>query len=171
MKFIGKENILNQILTHRNAVSVRMSSIGNDLAARGRRHDNSYSSITESGLIEKMFSKVDEETKERSMKLLESIHDSQNDYRINHHDNGVKDMNIIQLVEYITDKMASVEEEINNPTVEDYVSYVLSDVDDASDDLKSVIRNTVLYILNKNKVLGDMIERKEVKGYGSYSKE
>ena len=168
MKFNDKENVLKQVLSHRTKVSMRMSLIGNDLAANGRRHDNSYSSTTESGLINMMFESNDNDKKKRSLELLESIHDSQNDYRINHHDNGVKDMNILQLIQYVADKMASVEEEIEKPSIEDYEKYVMSDIENASDDLKSVIKNSIMYLLNKNGVLSKMIERKEVEGYGSY---
>ena len=166
MKFKSAENILKQVLDHRIKVSMIMSLIGNDIGARGRRHDNSYSYKTEMDLIEKSFD-CEKERRGHYMGLLDGIHASQNDYMVKHFDNGVKDMNILQLIEYIADKMASVDEEYDNPTVEIYENYVLKDVKDASDDLKSVIKNTIMYLLNKNGVLNKMIERKEVEVYGT----
>ena len=171
MKFRSENNILKQVMDHRIKVSMRMSLIGNDLAARGRRHDNSYSQSTEMDLIKKSFNDETEEKRKHSMELLEGVHASHNDYMVNHFDNGIKDMNILQLVEYITDKMASVDEEVEEPTIEVYEEYVLNGVEDASDDLKSVVKNTIMYILNRNGVVKKMIDRRENEVYGKVEEE
>lgn len=162
-----KNELLKLFLLHRSRVSLKMSKLGNDLAARGRRHDNSYSGSTELCIMEKISNTSDEDEKAHNKKLLYSIHASKNDYLPEFFENGILDMNVLQLIEFITDKVVEFEESVLKPgelstvDVNECKKYVISKFDNVSDDVKSIIGNTVEYICDSNKAILKTLMRSE----------
>ena len=105
-----RNHVAKWLVNHRNRVSMKMSALGNDLAIRGRRHDNSYTDNTEIDLFIKYLSETDPHKKKRAKELLDGVHYSRNDCYPRFFDKGVSEMNMIQLIEYICERMASLEE-------------------------------------------------------------
>ena len=172
-----KKHVIQWLTNHRDRVSMKMSALGNDLAIRGRRHDNSYADNTETDLFIKYLSETNPEKKQRAKALLDGVHQSRNDYCPQFFDKGIDEMNIIQLIEYICEKMASLEEArvsvdevMPDISVEDYKKAVLSGIDVSSVELMTLIENTIGYIANRNQYIKAMIERAE-KNYGEVEKE
>lgn len=154
-----KNDIIKKILMHRSRVSIKLSTIGNDIAARGRRHDNSYTGETEMSLINKIISEPDK--KEKYTELLSAIHSKNNDYCPEYH-GGINEMDMIQLLEYIADEIVKVDERGDSFSTNEYVDKVLLSITSKyqiSDDLNSIISNTVLYFLDRNKTILKNLEK------------
>lgn len=147
---MNKNDIIKEVLMHRSRVSVKLSSIGNDIAARGRRHDNSYTGDAELTLIGKI---IDEpENREHNMELLQGIHSKNNDYYPEYHD-GINGMNMVQLLEYIADKIVQLDEKRMKLSDNEYVKLIIDDISSKypiSVDLACIISNTIMYFLDRN---------------------
>ena len=173
-----KNDIIKMFLLHRSRVSVKMSKLANDLGARGRRHDNSYSNPTELHIIENIINAKNDEDRAHNEKLLSNIHSSKNDYLPDFFDNGIKDMNILQLTEFIVDKVVEFEEEnirTNNASKinkEKCQNYVITRSGGISEDMKSIILNTVDYICDSNAaILKTLMRSEEGVTNGTYEEE
>lgn len=145
------KNILKEIMLHRQRVSLKMSTIANDIAANGRRHDNSYTGDIEYRLLEKIAKENNPKDKSHYQSLLESIHAETNDYLPDFHD-GIENMNMLQLLEYIADRIARIDAREDRPTtIEGYKKEVIDSLSSLSPDLEKIIGNTVEYFINRNK--------------------
>lgn len=183
-----KNDVIHWLLDHRMKVSQRLSSIGNDLAIRGRRHDNSYSETVETNQF-MAFYNVSTGDSERFKKrdhhasLVREIHKQRNDYIPGFFDNGVDGMNMLQLMEYICDRItlwdefkAGIISPINydilmdEKSKEDVRHYVLTGLPKLSSDMESVVLNTIEYVLDRNTVLKQVLERSE-RTYGEAKEE
>lgn len=149
-----RADIIKDILIKRTRVSIKLSSIANDLAARGRRHDNSYTDKIEMDLLEKIQDSDNEVDKKRNEKLLRGIHSSVNDYLPAFHDGNVCYMNMLQLLEYIAHRVTEYETSVvtDNKTMNkvECVGYVIGGFNHLSEDLSGVIMNTVMYMIDRN---------------------
>lgn len=164
-----KIDIIKEILLHRSRVSVKLSSIGNDIAARGRRHDNSYTGDVELSLINKIIDEPEE--REHNMELLKAVHSKNNDYYPEYHD-GIKGMDMIQLLEYIADKIVQIDERKEDLSDNDYVNIIISDIASKyslSVDLASVISNTILYFLDRNAAILKSLQKNIVQDIPDYT--
>lgn len=183
-----KNDVIHWLLDHRSRVGKRMSSLGNDLAIRGRRHDNSYSETVETNQF-MAFYNVSTSDPERFKKrdhhasLVREIHKQRNDYLYGFFDNGVNDMNMLQIMEYICDRITLWEEFkagvispinydilMDDESKEDIRHYILTGLPELSPDMKSVVLNTVDYILDRNAVIKQILERGE-RTYGEAKEE
>lgn len=183
-----KNDVIHWLLDHRMKVGKRLSELGNDLAIRGRRHDNSYSETVETNQF-MAFYNVSANDPDRFKKrdhhadLVKEIHKQRNDYLCGFFDNGIADMNMLQLMEYLCDRITLWEEfkagtisPINYDILMDEESkndikhYILAGLPDLSPELKSIVLNTVDYILNRNAVIKQLLERGE-RTYGETKEE
>ena len=160
-----KDDALRKVFMHKARVSTRMSDLANDLGARGRRHANSYTGDTELSLLMKIEESDSAEDVRRYHELLDEIHAKNNDYEPNFH-KYIGEMNMIQLIEFIVDRVAVydrlvVEDGYPN-AFEGYVSNIMMDLPNISDDLRGVIRETILYVVDRNKSIAKNLA-KEVK--------
>lgn len=172
--------LVKWLMNHRTRVANKMSVLGNDLAIRGRRHDNSYTGDTESELFIKAKTSKDINNRMRYGLMVQNLHEGSNDYLPGYHENGLSDMNLVQLIELICDNMAALEERISNPNngdtevklnPEDYYDAALERIpEDTPDIVKDMIRNTVDYIVDKNAVIKGMIEKREALRRGETTK-
>lgn len=148
-----KNDIMKELLIKRTRVSIKLSSIANDIAARGRRHDNSYNSDSEIDILIKIKESKDPEMVNRYTEMLKSIHGNNNDYCPEFHDNDLSKMDMIQLLEFIAHKINEYDElivEYNLPVnVGDYAVYVLDGLT-VDEQLKGVITNTINYVVDRN---------------------
>jgi hypothetical protein len=162
-------HVIKWLMEHRNNVSIKLSSLGNDLAIRGRRHDNSYTDDTESELFIQIMNAETQEQKDHFKELLNSVHGKVNDYYPSYfEEDGTRGMHILQLLEYICDKMATYEKthiKVSAMPTQEYYDYVLEDLGDISDDLIIIIKNTMDYIYNKNMVIHRMMKQEENYNY------
>lgn len=145
-------DIYKEIMKHRQRVSLKMSTIANDIAARGRRHDNSYTDSMEYNLIEEYVNADNEDDKSHYGKLIRHLHSERNDYLPEYND-GIKNMNMIQLLELIAEKVTIIDERYGtNNDMDFYKEKVIEllNPEDMSDDLKSIIKNTVEYYVDRN---------------------
>ena len=162
-----KNMVIKQLLNHRSRVAMKMSIIAQDLMTRSRRHDNSYSGDTEIAIAVKANSPIPS-IRERNKKLLKGIHDTMNDYCPAYFKGGIKDMTMIQLIEFIADRMARCEEESvtedgrpKEISFEDYYNFMKGDLgDDVPDALQSIILNTIQCIIDNNKYTAGMLKKK-----------
>ena len=146
-----KKDILKEIMLHRQRVSLKLSAVANDIAANGRRHDNSYTGDVEYNLLKKIASDSDIDNKRHYMELLDSVHAEANDYYPEFH-GGIEHMNMIQLLEYIADRIVRIDASEDRPTtIEGYQKAVINSLEPVSFDLQGVIENTVEYFLDRNK--------------------
>lgn len=149
-----RNDIVKELLLKRARVSIKMSSIANDIAARGRRHDNSYTDDSEMSLLIALRETDDEELKTQMEKLLKGIHALNNDYIPGYH-SSAEDMNMIQLIEYITHRITEYDELVVNKgypkEVSDYQKFVWEElyIEEYSG-LYYVVGNTVEYIVDRN---------------------
>lgn len=150
---IEQMDIIKKVLMHRSRVSVKLSSIANDIAARGRRHDNSYTGGTEMNLLIKIANEKDANKKLELKKVLKGIHTNNNDYIPDFHDNGISGMNMIELLEFIADKISEYDLMVINDNapndLDAYHKYVINGLT-LSSDLSSVIKETIMYFINRN---------------------
>lgn len=177
---VGKNDVIHWMLDHRLKVGQRLSNLGNDLAIRGRRHDNTYSEAVEVNQFAAFYnvSPTDpdrDKKRDHYANLVKTIHKKRNDYFHEFFDNGVEGMNMLQLMEYICDRITLWEEfkagvisPINYDVLtaddtirNDVYKYVLSGLPALSADMESVVVNTVNYILNRNDVIKQILERSE----------
>ena len=150
--------VIKQMMFHRTKVALKMSTIANELVMRGRRHDNSYSSETELAIATKLLDKnLSEEEVSYNKELLDQIHGTFNDYDPRYFEQGFHEMNLIQLIEYIADKMARYEEEhlkdgkdeyISKIPSEEYHEYVLSGLGKIPTILAEFIENTIDFLID-----------------------
>lgn len=168
-----RARLIKWMVRHRTRVSNKLSVLGNDLAIRGRRHDNSYTDDTESTLFIKAKTAKDISERERYSQLLNRLHEQNNDYLPNYHDRGLSGMNLVQLMEFICDGMATFEEDVikskddGNTMVDlepkDYYDAVLERIpEDTPEVVKDMIQNTIDYIVDKNSAIKRMIEKREM---------
>lgn len=164
-----KMNVIKWLIGHRDKVSEKLSSLGNDLAIRGRRHDNSYTDDTECELFIQMENAETQEQKDHYKELLHSIHGKVNDYDpLYFEEDGTVGMHILQLLEYICDKMAYYEAthiKVSAMPTQEYYDFVLEDLGEISDDLIIIIKNTIDYIYNKNMVIKRTMKQEEKHNY------
>lgn len=147
---MNKNDIIKEVLMHRSRVAVKLSSVGNDIASRGRRHDNSYTGDVELTLINKIIN--DPDNKEHNMELLRAIHSKNNDYCPEYHD-GIIGMDLVQLLEYIAEKVVQLDERKEKLSDNDYVNIIIGDISSKyslSVDLACILSNTILYFLDRN---------------------
>lgn len=155
-----KKDILKEIMLHRQRVSLKLSTIANDIAANGRRHDNSYTGDTEYALIEKITKEKDPTNKAHYIELLNSVHEQNNDY-YPEYNYGIENMNMLQLLELIADKIVRIEEREDRPSdVNDYKREIISSLGHISGDLQGVIENTIEYFIDRNKAILKIISKK-----------
>lgn len=146
-----KKDILKEIMLHRQRVSLKLSSVANDIAANGRRHDNSYTDHLEYRLLEKIAKEKDVDKKQHYKELLESIHIKANGY-YPEFNGGIEHMDMVQLLEYIADRIARIDAREDRPTtIHEYQDEVIKSLGTVSPDLEGVIRNTVDYFIMRNK--------------------
>lgn len=185
---IGKDHVIRWLLDHRMKVSQRMSSLGNDLAMRGRRHDNTYSETVESNRFAEFYNiplgDPDRDKKrDNCANLVKNLHKQRNDYFPEFFEGGITEMNMLQLIEYICDRITLWEElkagiispinydALSDPeNKDDLYHYVLAGLPELSPDMEVVISNTVDYILDRNTILKRIMERGE-RTYGEAKKE
>lgn len=164
-----KNVVLKQLLMHRNRVAMKMGIIAQDLMARSRRHDNSYSEETEMSIAIKANSPIPS-IRKKNKALLKGVHDAMNDYCPNYFSNGLKGMTLIQLIEFISDRMARCEEESitddglpMNLSAEDYFNFMKEDFGmELSEELHSIVMNTIECIIDNNKYIKGMLMKKEM---------
>ena len=149
-----KDEVMQKIMMHKARVSIKMSDLANDLGARGRRHDNSYTGDNELAILMKIRESDNASDIVRYEQLLHEIHAKNNDCEPDFHKGNISEMNMFQLIEYIVDKIAYYDEMVVNENAQKdfdhYKNYVLSDLN-VSDDLRGVIEETVLYVIDRNK--------------------
>lgn len=185
---VGKSDVIHWLLDHRMKVSNRLSSLGNDLAIRGRRHDNTYSEPVEMNRFAEFYNislsdAARDEKRDRCADMVKNLHKKRNDYLYGFFENGINGMNMLQLMEYICDRITLWEEfkagnisPINYDILMDETSrndvrhYVLVGLPELSPDMKAVVLNTVDYILDKNAILKKIVERGN-QTYGEAQKE
>lgn len=174
---VGKNDVIHWLLDHRMKVANRLSSLGNDLAIRGRRHDNTYSEPVEMNRFAEFYnismSDEDRDTKRnRCADMVKNLHKMRNDYFHEFFEDGIKEMNMLQLMEYICDRVTLWEEFkagnispinydilLDKSSRDDVKHYVLAGLPEMSPDMTVVVINTVDYILDKNAVLKRVVER------------
>lgn len=151
---MNRNEVIKKILFNRTKVNLKLSSIANDLASRGRRHDNSYTDNTELTLMVNMYNATTDESKLHYKEMLDNIHANANDYLPAYHGNDLSKMNMIQLLEFIVDRVSRYETLVSNEScdnsIESYTDYVLKDLE-VTDELRGIILNTVEYIIDRNK--------------------
>ncbi|MCM1219761.1 MAG: DUF5662 family protein [Lachnospiraceae bacterium] len=176
---VGKNDVIHWLLDHRMRVGQRLSSLGNDLAIRGRRHDNTYSETVEMNQFAAFYN-VEPGDPDRDKKrqhhvdLVVAIHKQRNDYYHEFFDHGIMEMNMLQLMEYICDRITLWEEHkagnispinyeifMDEESRDDLTHYVLAGLPELSPDLESIVTNTVYYILHRNEVIKQIVERSE----------
>lgn len=162
MKEDLKNEVVKDMLLHRQRVSLKLSTIANDIAVRGRRHDNSYTEDTELELSIKLKKADNVEDIERISKILHNLHAKNNDYLPDFHNGDVSKMNMIQLLEFIADCVTKCDEELLGLNIEFddnesvfgfYYKYIMDELPEISDDLLSIIKNTVDYMIDRNSVI------------------
>jgi len=164
-----KNVVLKQLLAHRSRVAMKMSIIAQDLMARSRRHDNSYSEETEMVIAVKANSPIPS-IRNKNKQLLKGVHDAMNDYCPAYYKNGLKGMTLIQLIEFISDRMARCEEESvtddglpKKLSTEDYYNFMKGDFGvELSDTFHDVIMNTIECIIDNNKYIKGILQKKEM---------
>lgn len=165
-----KNVVIKQLLAHRSRVATKMAIIAQDLMARSRRHDNSYSENAEM-VIAVNANSPDSSVRKRYKKILKGVHDAMNDYCPAYFKNGIKGMTLIQLIEFISDRMARCEEESATDengvpmkfSSEDYYNFMKDDFGiELSDDFRKVIMNTIECITDNNKYIRGMLMKKEM---------
>lgn len=150
-------NYHQTIATHQLHVSNNMKRIANELRRRGVRHDNSkFSGIeaTIGGMYHDDYNKInvlcphksDVENYAEKTKAASTEHYKLNDHHVEHFENGLSDMNLIQLTELICDNVAHFKERGYAPTECVYEVGVLFKSHGASDDIISIMKNTVQYL-------------------------
>ena len=159
---MNRNGIIKEILLHRQRVSVKLINIANDIAARGRRHDNSYTGDVEITLIEKIIKEPDK--KEYHKKLLDSLHAKNNDYLPDYH-GGIEEMNMIQLLEFIADKIATIDERGEQLDLKSYQKEIISMLPPISFDLQYVIEHTIEYFIDRNGSILRSLQKSEAE-YG-----
>lgn len=149
-----RNDVIKDLLKHRALVSSKMSMIGNDLAIRGRRHDNSKSEDTEVTLAIKAYYENGEDDN-HFYNLSHATHVANNDHHPAHFENGISDMNLVQLTEYVCDIMSIAEEYYENePSVENYMYEVMRDNPlGIPSDIAILIENTIQYIITRKQQL------------------
>ncbi len=165
-QFAQRGKVIKWLMDHRSRVSSKLAIVASDLIMRGRRHDNSYTSETEVDL----FIKAREgDQQEYHKELLSRVHENLNDYCFRYYSNGLLGMNLVQLFEYICDKMSRLEEERgiklgekSNITKEDYINAVTAEFGELSEGFAALISNTVEYIMDANKYTKAILERKDM---------
>lgn len=144
---MNRNSIIKEILLHRQRVSLKLTNIANDIAARGRRHDNSYTGDVEIALIEKIIKEP--EKKDYHKQLLDSLHAKNNDYLPDYH-GGIEEMNMIQLLEFIADRIATIDESGEKRDLEFYQKEIIASLPPISFDLEGVIKHTIEYFVDRN---------------------
>lgn len=153
---------MKKYAVRRMAVEMKLTTITKNLSLRGHRHDASTQSGMERGiLIEYVDNPIDiwgidpsSHPKPSNLSAALVDHAKYNDYRPEHHANGLKDMNINQLTEMICDIATSAEElSLTKETRDASISYMLMDRYDVREPLISIIINSV----------NELIERKDQK--------
>ena len=178
-RYFNKNKLIKWLMSHRLRVSNKMSVLGNDLVIRGRRHDNSYSDDMEVELATRSKTSDILAERKRYAEMLENLHKAHNDYCPLYFENGLLDMNLVQIMELICDSMARYEEtktsdgnRVISINPEDYYDYVLAVFpEDIPELLQSLVKNTIDYIVDKNSVIKKMIEKREAIYSGETKKE
>ena len=179
----AKAKVIKHMMFHRTKVALKMSTIANELVKRGRRHDNSYSSDTEISLaVKAQDMSLSKEDREYNKGLLVHIHGTFNDYSPLYFEQGLRNMNLIQLIEYIADKMAEYEEEYPHQEGDEYIpeipareyfDYVVKDLGNIPTILVELIENTISWMIDNIKYTKAMLLKKgmEVDDYVKVKKE
>lgn len=158
-----KNHIVRWLVGHRDNVTLKTSAMANCLVARGRRHDNSYTDATETQLFIKFLSAKTEEDRTHYKEVLDKVHRNNNDYYPDYFERGLMEMNLLQLMEYIAEKMTTYEESVEEKdrTTDGYISAVLDPLQGQVDlKLRRLIINTVLYTIDSVGYTKSMLEKK-----------
>lgn len=158
------DDVIKEVLVHRERVSTKMSLMANDLAKRGRRHDNSKTGDTELDL----YLRAKNEPAVNNRILAESLHAATNDHHISFFGGNVAKMNLFQLMEFVADQMVHVEDAITNPTIDDYMDVITHQLNNPSDSnsdenntiILSIISNTIESLIKTKKIQKGVIDNK-----------
>ena len=150
-------NYNQTVSVHQLHVSNNMKRIANELRRRGIRHDNSkFSGIeaTIGNMYHDEYNKInvlcphksDVENYAEKTKAASIEHYRLNDHHVEHFENGLSGMSLIQLTELVCDSVAHLKERGYAPTeCVCEVEYLFKGYG-ASDDVISIVKNTVQYL-------------------------
>lgn len=140
-------DIIKGLMQHRTAVETTLNAVAQDLMTRGRVHDNSVTDDTEMILNYKCITSPGGDV-HKYEEMVKGLHAQNNDHHIDYFPDGLYDMNLIQLMEYIADQMARLDAATDTTgwTSAEYVNHF--DCSDITNPLKYIIKETVDYILN-----------------------
>ena len=141
---------------HKTAVEISMNKLAKRIRIRGSRHDNSAMSGLEHA-IGSMYSKhklpthwiSDPTTLGNYPKDIQSAiksHYENNDHHPEHFENGMYDMNIIQLTEMICDVFETLRENgVSQSDVHHHIEHMCNNYNIA-EPLSSIIKNTIVQL-------------------------
>lgn len=150
-------NYKQMIHIHQHHVGTLMRRMSNDLRSRGNRHDISkfsgieatiggmnYEEYSKINVLHPNASDVQEYTEKTKAALIE--HYKLNDHHIEHFENGLSDMSLVQLAELICDSVAHLTERGYTPT--ECVCEIENQFKkyESSDEIVSIVKNTVKYL-------------------------
>lgn len=159
---MSNRNILfmKKLTMRSTLVELYMNRIAKEITMRGPRHDSSKRSGVERATFMKYHLKpVDiwgisnkSHPHPDDLQAAIVIHAKNNDYRPEHHPNGMRDMNICQLTEMICDIATSAKElgilDENRRTT--CIKSMLRDRYDVEEPLSSIITNSVNKLISKD---------------------
>lgn len=156
-----KNHVRKWLVKHREIVSAKMSHIANDLAANGRRHDNSYTDDTEAELFIKVLNSKSETEKQRHMDVLDGLHNHRNMYHPVFFEGDIRKMNLLDLIQYVCDSMSRCEEYVGGTPKFDYYCDFLDKTlklsSNVTDDMLASLHETIRYILDRDGVLKERL--------------
>lgn len=108
---------VTDLIDHKQRVSTYLLDVAHELALRAARHDNSKFSEEEYAFYDEAFPKLQQyaygtpEFKAELEKIAPAIHHHYyvNDHHPEHFEDGINDMNLIQLIEMVCDWLAASE--------------------------------------------------------------
>lgn len=146
---------------HRTHVDLLMGNVANEIRKRGKLHDVSklsgieasfgemyyedYTKINKPLALEPDIAKYNEEMAPAFVE-----HSKRNDHHIEHFKNGLSDMNILQITEFLCDNLAHMREKgyVKYECVEK-IEFLLKS-HGASDDLVSIAKNTIEHLYEED---------------------
>ena len=143
---------------HKVHVDSLMRDVASEIRRRGKSHDTSKFSGIEASLGEMYYEdynkinvlnpkETDVNTYEKKMAAAHIEHFKRNDHHIEHFENGLSDMNLIQLTELVCDILAHMMEKgYSKHDCVDKIGSILKSRYDAPDELVSIVAHTVEYL-------------------------
>lgn len=136
---------------HRALVHDKLATVSREINTRARRHDQSSLSGTELRIYKEHFDELQKypifdprrDIVLSKMRVAIAYHHEANDHHPEHFTNGIDDMNLLQLMEFVADVMSQSEQ--NGIDVYEILP-LLKDQYDISNQLYQVILNTVAEI-------------------------